>query len=288
MKYTIKNDYLEVKINDFGAELCSLKKVDSDIEYIWQGDPLHWRRHAPILFPIVGKLLDNKYTYGDNTYEMTQHGFARDNEFTIEEQREDFVLFKFSSNEDTIKKYPFEFDLYLGYELDKNTLELSYKVVNRTSGEMIFGIGAHPAFNWPLENGKKEDYYFEFKDISELKTLPISSQGIVEEKEIVKTDGNKLWLSEEVFKNDALVFDDLKVDYVGLKNTVDDHAVEVYFDNFPYVGLWSKPTGAPFICIEPWIGIADFVGHNQKLEEKKGMNLLKESEVFEASYIIKI
>ena len=212
----------------------------------------------------------------------------RDNEFEVYSQEEDKIVFKFTSNEETLKKYPFEFELYLGYELIDDTLKLTYRVVNPSDKEMLFSIGAHPAFNWPIENGEKEDYYFEFKGEEKLATLPFLPEGIGTDKIPVELKDSKLMLSEEVFKNDALIFEDLKEDYVALKNTVDDRKVEVEFKGFPYLGLWSQPTGAPFVCIEPWHGIADFVGHNQQLEDKKGMNKLKAHEEFNSYYTIKI
>ena len=288
MKYKISNSYLEVEIIDIGAELCSLKKINDSLEYIWQGNPEYWKRHAPILFPIVGKLINGIYTYEDKSYEISQHGFARDKVFSVEKHDKDNIIFKLTSDADALKIYPFEFELYLGYELKDKSLEISYKVVNKTNGEMLFSIGAHPAFNWPLENGKKEDYYFEFKDVSSLNTLPIHLGGIGNIKIPVEMDKDKIWLNEKVFEKDALIFDDLKTNYVAFKNRIDDRSVEVFFDGFPYIGLWSKPTGAPFICIEPWYGIADFQGHSQKLNEKAGINVLKEIEIFNASYIINI
>ncbi|PLY11090.1 MAG: aldose epimerase [Arcobacter sp.] len=288
MQYKISNTFLEVSIKDLGAELCSLKKKYDSTEYIWQGDEKYWNRHAPILFPIVGKLIDNEYTYEDTTYQMGQHGFARDKVFQVFIQEDDYICFKLEDSIDTLKFYPFKFELYLGYRLINSTLQVSYKVVNKSKETMLFSIGAHPAFNWPLEKANKSDYYFEFEDTNELERLPLTQDGISDNKEILDLENSKLYLNEELFKDDALVIENLENKTITLKNSQDTRSIKMNFDGFDYLGLWSKPSGAPFICIEPWHGIADFIGHNKKLEEKKGIITLLANEIFESSYTISI
>lgn len=288
MQYKISNTFLEVSIKDFGAELCSLKKRNDSTEYIWQGDKKYWNRHAPILFPIVGKLIDNEYIYENRTYTMGQHGFARDKVFDVFIKEDDYICFKLVDSKDTFEIYPFNFELYLAYRLINNKLEVSYKVVNKSQKEMLFSIGAHPAFNWPLKKDNKEDYYFEFEDTNELERLPLTQDGISDNKEIVDLENSKLYLNEELFKDDALVIENLENKTITFKNTQDTRSIKMSFDGFDYLGLWSKPSGAPFICIEPWHGIADFIGHNKKLEEKKGIITLLANEIFESSYTISI
>lgn len=287
MKYKISNEYLEVEVLSLGAELCSMKKVNSEVEYIWQGDGTYWKRHSPILFPIVGKLIDNTCTYKGKSYNMTQHGFARDMEFELVEKSSSHLVFMLESNDDTLKLYPFSFKLYLSYTLDKSGLVVGYKVINTGLEDMLFSIGAHPAFNWPLASGNKEDYYFEIESKS-LESLIITSEGISPDKYSVTIEDNKIPLREELFKSDALIFDDLNSDAIIIKNNIDDLFVKMNFKGFPYLALWSKPSGAPFVCLEPWYGIADFIGHNKDLENKKGMEKLASKEIFTASYIISI
>ena len=288
MLYNLSNDFIEISIKDLGAELCSLKKKNLPIEYIWQGDKKYWNRHSPILFPIVGKLIDNEYTYENRTYQMTQHGFARDNTFKVFAQEHDYICFKLEDSIDTMKIYPFEFELYIGYRLIKNSLEVSYKVVNKSKKEMLFSIGAHPAFNWPLEKADKESYYFGFEDTKELERLPLTQDGISNNKEIIDLEDSKLALYEELFKDDALIIQNLENKTITFKNSQDSRDIKVSFDGFDYLGLWSKPSGAPFVCIEPWHGLADFIGHHKKLEDKQGIISLSSNEVFESSYTISI
>ncbi|ADG93760.1 Aldose 1-epimerase [Arcobacter nitrofigilis DSM 7299] len=288
MKYHLSNNFIEVSIKNLGAELCSLRKKDNSLEYIWQGDKKYWNRHSPILFPFVGKLLDNEYIYDNKTYQMGQHGFARDKVFEVFTKEDDYICFKLKSTKETLEIYPFEFELYLSYKLIKTSLEISYKVINKSKNIMYFSIGAHPAFNWPLEKEDKANYYLEFENTKKLERLPLTINGISNKKELINLENNKLALSEELFKDDALVLQNLTNKTITLKNSKDDKSIEMSFEGFPYLGIWSKPSGAPLICIEPWHGIADFIGHNKKLEDKTGIISLDKNEVFESSYTISI
>ena len=219
---------------------------------------------------------------------MGQHGFARDKLFEVFIQESDQRCFKLEDSLDTLKIYPFRFELYLGYRLINSTLQISYKVVNKSKEDMLFSIGAHPAFNWTLEKNNKEDYYFEFEDTKELERLPLTQNRISNNKELIKLEQNKLDLDEKLFKDDTLVIQNLKNKTITLKNSQDSKSIKMSFDGFAYLGLWSKPSGAPFICIEPWHGIADFINHNKKLEDKKGIITLPSNEIFESSYTISI
>lgn len=297
MNYEIKNEHIKVKIKSFGAELNSLQKIDEDLEYIWQGDSKYWNRHSPILFPIVGRLKNDSYTYQNQKYNMTQHGFARDKEFEVIKNEADFMEFRLKSDEKTLLIYPFLFELYISYTLVKTKLIISYKVVNKNADEMLFSIGAHPAFNWTFTNeSKKEDYFLEFENIKKTKRYFLNELGLVYKNEDLEIKNNKILLNEELFKNDALVFNDANIKTVSLKNKnenknenkKDNRIIKVDFESFPYLGIWSKPSGAPFICIEPWFGLADEENSNQNLEDKKGMIRLEKDEVFSCFYSVEI
>ena len=289
MNYEIKNEFLKAKIKSFGAELNSLQKIDENLEYIWQGDSKYWARHSPILFPIVGRLKDDTYFYKNQKYSMTQHGFARDKEFELIKKEADFLEFRLKSDEKSLEIYPFDFELYLSYKLEKSSLIVSYKVINKSDEKMLFSIGAHPAFNWSLEeNGKKEDYFLEFENIKETKRYFLNDLGLVYDSVDLKITDNKITLNEELFKNDALVFNDLNIKKVSLKNSKNENFIKLNFENFPYLGIWSKPSGAPFLCIEPWFGVADEQNSTQNLEDKKGIITLQKDEVFSCFYSIEI
>ena len=288
MNYEIKNEYIKAKIKSFGAELNSLQKIDDSLEYIWQGDKEFWARHSPILFPIVGRLKNDSYFYKNQKYNMSQHGFARDKEFEIVEKKDDFIEFKLSSDEKTLKIYPFSFELYLSYKLERNSLIVSYKVINKSDEKMLFSIGAHPAFNWSLEKDlKKEDYFLEF-EINNSKRYFLNELGLVFDSIDLKFEDKKLFLNEELFKNDALVFNDLNIKNLTFKNIRNENFIKLNFENFAYLGIWSKPSGSPFLCIEPWFGVADENSSNQNLEEKKGMITLDKDEIFSCFYSVEI
>ena len=288
----MKNEYLQIKIDSLGAELKSLKNLQNNIEYLWQSDAKYWNRSSPILFPIVGKLLDDEYIYKDKTYNMSQHGFARDKEFILIKQKENYLKFLLKSDPSSLKIYPFSFELFISYTLHDNELKISYEVVNKSVEKMYFSIGAHPAFNWPIDdmNTNKDDYYFEFDYINKdiLKVFPLLKEGISNKKFDIKLDKKKLNIDENIFKDDALILKNENINRIKLKNIKNNKFIEVNFEGFSYLGLWSKPTGAPFVCIEPWHGIADFVNHNKNIEEKEGINILEENEIFLSSYVIKI
>ena len=289
MNYEIKNEYIKAKIKSFGAELNSLQKCAEELEYIWQGDSKYWNRHSPILFPIVGRLKNDSYTYQNQKYNMTQHGFARDKEFEVIKNEADFMEFRLKSDEKTLEIYPFSFELYLSYKLEKNSLIVSYKVINKSDDKMLFSIGAHPAFNWTLkEKEKKEDYFLEFENIKQTKRYFLNDKGLVYDSVDLKIIDNKIALNKELFKNDALVFNDSNIKTLTLKNSNNENFVKLNFKNFPYLGIWSKPSGSPFICIEPWFGIADDENSIQNFEEKKGLISLQKNEIFSCFYSIEV
>ena len=289
MNYEIKNKYIKAKIKSFGAELNSLQKIDEDLEYIWQGNKEFWNRHSPILFPIVGRLKEDSYFYKNQKYNMSQHGFARDKEFELVRNEGDFIEFILKSDEKTLEIYPFSFELYLSYKLEKSSLIVAYKVINKSDEKMLFSIGAHPAFNWTLkEDEKKEDYFLQFENIKQTKRYFLNDKGLVYKHEDLEIIDNKIALNEELFKNDALVFNDLNIKSVSLKNSNNENFIKVDFDNFPYLGIWSKPSGAPFICIEPWFGVADEDSSNQNLEDKKALISLEKDEIFSCFYSVEV
>ena len=167
--FELQNTLLSVKVKSFGAELCSVISKETSIEYIWQADETVWARHAPNLFPIVGKLKDGEYQYQSKTYRLPQHGFARDNEFICVEHTDDYLLFELTASDKTLVNYPFHFCFQVGYKLIDNKVVTSYSVFNPDSCDLYFSVGAHPAFNCPLQKNELfEDYELVFNDKSKL------------------------------------------------------------------------------------------------------------------------
>ena len=157
-----------------------------------------------------------------------------------------------------------------------------------TNGEMLFSIGAHPAFNWPLDNEKKEDSYLEFINIKSTKRYFLNEKGLVYKSANLKIEDNKIALNDELFKDDALVFNDSNIKQITFKNLKNKNYVKLDFENFPYLGIWSKPSGSPFLCIEPWFGIADEKNSTQHLENKRGIISLQKDEIFSSFYSIEV
>lgn len=290
MSWTIENDKVKATINTKGGELASLISKETDVEYIWQADPEFWGRHAPVLFPIVGKLIDNTYTYEGKSYTMGQHGFARDKEFFLVEQTESTIKVGLNSDDSTREVYPFDFELILSFELNEDSLICGYNVKNTSEDVMYFGIGGHPAFNIPLDNqGDFDDYYFEIEGADNWVRYPLQGAYINKEMSCKEESPSKIQISREVFENDALVFGTTGKQEISVKSDLTNTGVKVSYDDMPFVGLWSPyPKEAPFVCIEPWCGIADTTTSTGDISEKFGMNRLESQEVFTNSYTITI
>lgn len=275
-KYTIHNDALTVTIKRKGAELCSVKD-NTGFEFMWQAGDI-WPRHAPNLFPIVGSLIDHQYVYDGNTFDLSHHGFARNLSFDMLHQSEHSIAFVLTQSEDTLKSYPFQFTLLITYTLQGNTLEQRFRVINEDKKEIPVSFGGHPAFNaYPVS-----DYKIMFSEPEEVKSNQLSGP-YINDQEIDVIDGNTIKLDNHTFDNDALIFQGLKSKEVSLVNTASNHRVSMNISEFPYLGIWAKP-GAPYICLEPWQGLADFENHNKQIEDKKGVVLVNEGEEIKKSF----
>ena len=289
-KYILENELVQATINTLGAELTSFKLKGDGTEYIWQADPKFWGRHAPILFPIVGRLKDNTYRIKDRTYFMTQHGFARDLPFALISSGDDYFSFRLTSNEETLAKYPFEFELVVSYKLEGTSLQVIYGVRNASSETMYFSIGAHPGFNWPLRPDQEtaEDYVVEFSS-PETVDLLLIEEGLIsnEGKPFLKNESS-FPLSEDLFAKDALVFQGLQSEKLALRSLKTDKFVEMEIEGFPYLGIWSQRGSAPFVCFEPWFGLADEVDSDYDFTTKRGIQKLEVNGEFACTYTITI
>lgn len=274
MPVTIHNEFISVRIKEKGAELESLFHNELGLEYIWNANPAFWGKSSPVLFPIVGQLLEDKYRYQNKTYSLPRHGFARDQIFELEIHTDTHAVFLLKSNESTRSMYPFDFELRINYRLDKNRLTVGYSVKNTGVGEMYFSIGAHPAFAVPLVKGTEyEDYYLSFSKAETSPRWTISKGGQIGDAEPFLDSTSTLQLKKELFSRDALVFKGLESDQISIKSDKHLHGIDFGFSGFPYFGIWAAP-GADFVCLEPWCGIADSVKHNQELKLKEGIEKL--------------
>jgi galactose mutarotase-like enzyme len=279
---TIKNSDLTAVIKHFGAELCSLKD-NSNAEYIWGGNPEFWGKHSPILFPIVGTLKNNSYQYNDTEYQLSRHGFAREMNFELIDKRENSATFSLASSDETLKKYPFDFELHLIYTLENTSLKIEYKVINKGNSKMPFSIGAHPAFDLP---NNFENYSLEFEKEEPLEFYLLEDGLISNTTDQIQLDKKQLQLNYKLFENDALVFKKLQSKSITiLENS--KPILKVSYEDFPDLGIWTPPN-APFICIEPWFGYSDTVDTFGNLFEKEGIQVLDSNETFKSRFSIEI
>ena len=286
---TISNKQLTIQVSPHGAELCSI--VANGKEYLWQADPAFWKRHSPVLFPIVGSVWENEYRNEGIPYTLTQHGFARDMEFTLISEKEDEVRYRLVSNEETLHKYPFPFCLEIGYRIQGKKIEVMWEVKNSGKKDMHFQIGAHPAFYWPeFDASNSERGFFRFDKENGLKYILISEKGCADpstEYSLELTDG-LLPLDTHTFDKDALILENEQVRKVTLYNKEKLAYLSLHF-NAPVVGLWSPPAkNAPFVCIEPWYGRCDRAHYTGEYKDKDWMQHLQPEEIFQGGYTIEI
>ncbi|KAF2507185.1 aldose 1-epimerase family protein [Flavobacterium zhairuonense] len=281
MNTTISNSVLTASIKHAGAELFSLKD-NQNKEYIWEGNPDFWGKHSPVLFPIVGTLKNNSYSINGKEYQLLRHGFARDMEFKLIEKTGNSAVFSLESNEETLKKYPFEFELQLIYTLENTSLKIEYIVINKGETKMPFSIGAHPAIALP-ENF--ENYAFKFEKEETLKFNLLENDLISNKTEILKTTNNLVPLNYKLFENDALVFKALESKSLTILENSKPY-VQVDFEDFPSLGIWTK-NQAPFVCIEPWFGYSDTASNSGNLFEKEGIITLEIDQTFHSQFSIK-
>lgn len=290
MIYTLENSNLKITASEHGGEIHSITSKNDGTEYLWNGNPEFWKYHAPVLFPIVGKVKDLKYKVDKKTYELPQHGLARTSEFNLLSKSDDSITFELQYSEDTLKVYPYKFSLKITYTLLEDGVKVGYSVINLDQKEIFFSIGAHPAFMCPIEeNLSLDDYYFRFSEKETKSIMLLNNQGyFTGEREEFLVNEDTIPLSKELFKRDALVFDNLKSKKISIESKNGTKSLTVDFTNFPYMGLWAPASGAPFVCIEPWYGHADYNDFSGELNEKEGILSLDKDRKFDCSFTITI
>ncbi|CAE7758388.1 MANBA [Symbiodinium microadriaticum] len=278
----LRNEFLQVQIKQTGAELVSVKLVSDDTEYLWQGDSLTWSDHAIIQFPFIGNLQEDRYKHEDQIYEMMSHGFARISKFEIMQAEEHYAVFRLRANEETLRIYPFQFDLEVKYELLDQQVVVSFRTSNKGLEEMFFSLGYHPGFNCPIgESDQMDDYYLEFNQKEKADRLVLKSNMIADTVDNYLSDQSTLKLSKKLFQKDAIILNPITSGQVALKNTLNQKSVTVSYDAVPYLGVWSPAQEGPFVCIEPWYGIPDLEGSSYDLKSKPGIMKLKSNESFD-------
>lgn len=286
---TLNNEYLTVQVNPLGAELSSVKDNESGLEYMWQADKAYWGRHAPILFPIVGRLQDNQYRLDGKSYQMTQHGFARDRTFTVVDQDTTHVSLELKADAETKALFPSDFILTISYELVDHQLKFSADVANPADDTLTFSLGAHPGFNVPLGDPAADftDYQVTVSPKKVYQRVPLVGPYSDTQHSVPLDLTQPMSLDHELFDHDAQVLTlDNHETTVMLSTSDSDHGVALTVAA-PYLGIWSPyPKQAPFVCFEPWWGLADDVQATGDLETKVAIHHLAGHENFQAAYQI--
>lgn len=290
MIYSIENKILKATVDTSGAQLQSVYSKATETEYLWQGDPAYWAGRAYNLFPTIGRMYKNTYTYDGNEYSLRCHGIARYRAFQLTDRTATKLTFRLTEDEDSLKEYPFKFEFFIRYELKEATLEISFIVKNTDEKELIFALGGHPGFNVPFGNGAFEDYYLEFSEKTKVlfHTLSESKFMTGEKLPLPLTEGVRLPLRHELFDNDAAILGNTCRE-ISLKSKADPRYITVKYPDFRYLGVWHTPeTDAPFVCIEPWSALPATDGVITDLSAKEDMTRLAPGKTYKTSWSIEI
>ena len=281
---TLSNEFLTLHAKPEGAELCSIQTSDGT-EHLWQADPAIWSQHAPILFPIIGKLKNDQYTHNGKTYTLSKHGFARNMSFTLLEQTENKLIYQLLATNETKAAYPFDFELRVIYRLKDTNITVEYEVRNHGQDAMPFSIGAHPGFNLP---GKLEEYFLTFEKEETRTARLLGDDELLSSEEIRITESSDcIPITQTLFDRDALILLDVNFEKLTIASRKSDTRITVDFSGFPQLGVWAKP-GAPYVCIEPWFGYADPIEPYGEISNKPGIQTLPPGEIFRCTHRITI
>lgn len=289
MNYQISNEYISISVSSLGAELQSLVKDGK--EYLWNGDEKYWPERSPLLFPYVGRFTDGKYLLNGTEYEMGIHGFARHLTYDLVEKSDNRLIFELCDNEETFKSYPYHFALQVCYELNGQTISITYGVRNLSDERMYFGIGGHPGFTLPFDEGLDfSDYYLEFDGKSFPTRVGHTAACFLSgvDESFPLEEDSVLKLAHNMFDDDAIVLKNMS-DKVTLKSDKGNRQVTVSYPNLPYLGLWHAPqTEAPYICIEPWTSLPSRQDVVEEFKYKYDLIRLNEGEEYNNTWSITV
>lgn len=290
MIYTIKNDKIEVSVEDLGAQMRSIKDAEGK-EYLWQGDEKYWNGSAPNLFPYIARLTEGKYILKGRTYEMPKHGFLRNSVLKLKEKTQTKMVFSLADSEETYKMYPYHFEIKVKYELFENELKVSYNVANKDKKVMYFGVGGHPGFQVPVEKELSfEDYFIEFAKGTDMKRVGMSEDCFVTGKDeaFPLEENRRLYLHHNLFDDDAIILKDAPSKVV-LASEKGSARIEMETSHLEYLGIWHKPASdAPYVCIEPWSSLPSKKDIIEDLEKQDNLVSLKPDGYYTGFFKVKI
>ena len=286
---TIRCGAMEASVDTAGAQLMNLKKDGK--EYLWQRDPQWWPRCAPVLFPIVGNIRDDRADSAQGEIRFGRHGLARNYEFEVAEAVENSMTLSLSSNDDTRAAFPYDFRLDMTYALTDDALEQRFTVTNTGSVTLSFVVGGHPAFNVPAPGCEDEDfgdYVLKFAEPWTYASPTINTTtGLIDYQTRfgLVEDSDTLALSHRLFDVDTLIFEDVPGRTVSMVGP-SGHGMRVDFEGFDYLGVWSAANDAPFVALEPWRGTATGTDEDDVFEHKRGMDFLEPGESAEYAFFM--
>ena len=290
MNYTIANHYLTVSISSIGGELQSILGKDKT-EYLWQGDINSWPTRAINIFPYVGRLTKDQYTYQCQSYNMSIHGFLSRSEMIVEKHTENSICFLLESNEETLRQYPFLFAFRIHYRLMDEKIDIEFEVQNKDHKTMYFGVGGHPGFQVPNEKGLCfEDYYLEFRDDAQPISIGMTDTCYVngKERKFLLRENRCLDLKQNLFNHDAIILRDMSKE-VTLKARGGNKEITVTYEMMNYLGLWNWPTkDVPYVCIEPWSSLPSRQDVIEALEYQNDLISLEPNKEYKNHWSIKV
>lgn len=291
MLYTLTNDKFTATADTMGAELFSLKDK-SGTEYLWLGDTNFWSGRSPHLFPIIGSQKNDRYTKDGKTYNIDKHGFARHSDFKVSEKSDTHIVFELTENEDSLKVYPYSFNLKISHYLTDTGIETKYTVENTGDEKLPFCVGGHVGVNCPIFDGEDfNDYVVKYNTEKPLTSLfcPTADPIDFANNYLINLTDGTLKLTHSLFDNDAIVVNDQGVTAVDLVHSKTGHGVHFTFKGFPVIALWTMHgKEAPYLCLEPWHGLPSVKGEGDALEDKAHIIVLDAGNTKELSYQLDI
>jgi galactose mutarotase-like enzyme len=279
----ISNDQISVTVSPVGGELHSIRDYRAGIEYLWQGDSAYWGRRALNLFPFVGRLFQKTYTIQGDSYSINIHGFLPNAHMELIANDSDSCCFCMHETKESLEMFPFYFKFFITYKLVERSLNIEFKIQNCSEETMYCGMGGHPGFNLPLEEGLTfEDYQISFPTPCEPKLVELSPSVL---NAGIRTpypleEGYRLPLRHSLFIHDAVVLSDMPRS-VTISSTKGKRKIKIDFPQMPYVGFWHKPnTNAPFVCIEPWSCLPGREGIVEELKDMQDLTAINAGDYF--------
>lgn len=288
MLYSIENNSVRIEVDSFGAELKAVTGLKKQTEFLWNSDPKYWHSSAPVLFPIIGELWNNKTTINGKEYSMKRHGILRYKEFKLVHKTENQLFFEAAYDEDTLKNYPFKFIFQMIYTILEVGVKVACKVKNVDEVPFKFHVGTHPAFMCPITKGEDfEDCILTFNREESCEAAQLDGNGYYpREKKPFLNNTKVLNLSRDISSEGALILEHLNSNRVTLSSKKSSSSLTIDFTGFTHIALWQSKPGAPFLCIEPWYGHSDYAYFKGSFEEKDELQTVNPKEEFNCSYSI--